>query len=170
MPTDYPDGPANSGGSRSRRSSLAQTRSSFAGTASSGACRPTAARQDPRFEEIYWWLRVIDEATQRRVVRVLAERHEVDMERMPRNQMMDWDEIRTLAADPLVTIGAHTKGITPSPNSRQRAPLTKWLAAPTASSKSSASRPVSLRFPYGDPASAGPADFALAREPGSRPQ
>ena len=36
------------------------------------------------FDEIYWWLRTVDEATQRRMVRELAERHDVDMaERLP---------------------------------------------------------------------------------------
>ena len=62
------------------------------------------------FDDIYWWLRAVDEATQRRVVRVLAERYEVDMAADCRNLVMGWDEVRSLAADPLVTIGAHTKG------------------------------------------------------------
>jgi peptidoglycan/xylan/chitin deacetylase (PgdA/CDA1 family) len=72
---------------------------------------PTATVADKyrSFEQIYWWLRAIDKATQRQVVRVLADRYDVDMAAECRRLIMDWDEIRALAADPLVTIAAHTK-------------------------------------------------------------
>jgi hypothetical protein len=62
------------------------------------------------FGEICWYLRDLDEAAQRRVVRALAERHDVDMATDCTRLIMNWDEIRTIAADPLVTIGAHNKG------------------------------------------------------------
>ena len=61
-------------------------------------------------DQIYWWLRSVDEPTQRRIVRTLADRYEIDTAALCRDLVMNWDEIRTLAADPLVTIGAHTKG------------------------------------------------------------
>ena len=61
-------------------------------------------------QRFYWWLRLIDEATQRRVVRALAERYDIDMAADRAKYVMDWDEIRTMAADPLVTIGGHTMG------------------------------------------------------------
>jgi hypothetical protein len=70
----------------------------------------TLAEKERAFEEIYWWLRGLDEATQRSVVRVLADRHEIDVGAMTHDLIMSWDEIRGLATDPLVTIGAHTKG------------------------------------------------------------
>ena len=38
----------------------------------------TPAEKTRAYEEIYWWLRLIDEATQRRVVRALAERYDID--------------------------------------------------------------------------------------------
>ncbi len=44
----------------------------------------------------------------RHVVRDLAARHRVDMAAFCRDLCMDWQEIVDLAADPLVTIGAHT--------------------------------------------------------------
>ena len=39
-----------------------------------------------------------------------ADRHEIDIGAMTHDLIMSWDEIRGLATDPLVTIGAHTKG------------------------------------------------------------
>jgi peptidoglycan/xylan/chitin deacetylase (PgdA/CDA1 family) len=70
----------------------------------------SAAEKTRAFEEIYWWLRLIDEATQRRIVRALADRYGIDMAADCERLVMNWDELRTMAADPLVTIGAHTRG------------------------------------------------------------
>jgi len=126
----------------------------------------TAAEKTRAFDEIYWWLRSVDEATQRRVVRVLADRYDVDMAGDCRKLVMGWDEVRTLAADPLVTIGAHTKGhfaISKLSEERARDEMTggadrlEWELG---------RRPLHFSFPYGDPGSAGPRDFALARQAG----
>jgi len=61
---------------------------------------PTATLQEKwrSFEQIYWWLRTIDEATQRQVMRTLADRYEIDMPAMCRDLVMTWDEIRAAAA------------------------------------------------------------------------
>ncbi len=118
------------------------------------------------FEEIYWWLRLLDEATQRRVVRVLADRYEVDMAADCSKLVMRWDEIRTMAADPLVTIGAHTKGhFAMSKLSEQRA-ADEMIGSADRIEQELGVRPIHFSFPYGDPGSAGPRDFALARQAG----
>ena len=70
----------------------------------------TPAEKTRAFEDIYWYLREVDEATQRRVVRGLADRYDVDMAADCKRLVMNWDELRGYASDPLVTIGAHTKG------------------------------------------------------------
>lgn len=70
----------------------------------------TVQEKERSHDQIYWWLRSVDEPTQRRIVRTLADRNEIDTAAGCRDLVMNWDEIRTLAADPLVTIGAHTKG------------------------------------------------------------
>jgi peptidoglycan/xylan/chitin deacetylase (PgdA/CDA1 family) len=62
------------------------------------------------YDQIYWWLRILDEPVQRRIVRGLAERHDIDMAALCRTLVLDWNELRALASDPLVTIGAHSKG------------------------------------------------------------
>ncbi len=79
---------------------------------------------------------------------------------------MNWDEIRTMAADPLVTIGAHTKGhFAISKLSDERAHEEMGGSADRIEQELGR-RPVHFSFPYGDPGSAGPRDFALAREAG----
>jgi peptidoglycan/xylan/chitin deacetylase (PgdA/CDA1 family) len=118
------------------------------------------------FDEIYWWLRLVDEATQRQVVRALAERYDVDMAADCRRLIMDWDEIRLMAADPLVTIGAHTKGhFAIAKLSPQRA-MEEMAGSADRIEQELGHRPVHFAFPYGDPGSAGPRDFTLAREAG----
>jgi peptidoglycan/xylan/chitin deacetylase (PgdA/CDA1 family) len=122
------------------------------------------------YDEIYWWLRLIDEAMQRQIVRTLADRYEIDMAADCRRLIMDWDEIRTMAADPLVTIGARTKGhFAISKLSAPRA-LEEMTGSAERIERELGSRPIHFAFPYGDPGSAGPRDFALAREAGSRRQ
>ena len=69
----------------------------------------TPAEKDATFHSIYWWLRGIDEADARSFVRELCHGIDVDADALTRDLMMTWDEIRALAEDPLVTIGAHTR-------------------------------------------------------------
>ena len=69
----------------------------------------TAYEKRRSFEQIYEWLRSVDEARQRQVIRALADTHEIDMSADCHALMMGWDDLRALAADPLVTIGAHSK-------------------------------------------------------------
>ncbi|MCB1506742.1 MAG: polysaccharide deacetylase family protein [Hyphomicrobiaceae bacterium] len=60
------------------------------------------------YEEIYWWLRRIPEDQARAAVAKLAEQQGFDRDALCQQLMMNWDELREMAADPLVTIGAHT--------------------------------------------------------------
>ena len=50
----------------------------------------------------------VGELDQRMIIRALAERYGIDLAALADEMVMNWDEIRRLAADPLVTIGAHT--------------------------------------------------------------
>jgi peptidoglycan/xylan/chitin deacetylase (PgdA/CDA1 family) len=93
---------------------------------------PTATAQEKQrsFEQIYGWLRSIDEAMQRRVARGLADRYDIDMSAACHDLMMSWDEIRRLAADPLVVIGAHSKAHYAIAKLSPRRPFRSWRAAP----------------------------------------
>ncbi len=71
-------------------------------------CRSVKDKREV-FAHIYAWLRQLPtEEELRQVVRDLSVRHRVDMAPFCADLCMGWDELATLAADPLVTIGAHT--------------------------------------------------------------
>ena len=129
---------------------------------------PTAtdADKDHAFEEIYWWLRGLDDVVQRDVVRKLAHRYGVGLSAECREQVMNWDEIRTMAADSLVTIGAHTEhhfAIAKLPETKA---MEEMVGSADRIAKELGTRPAHFAFPYGDPGSAGPRDFNLAKEAG----
>src|SRR5262249_19235539 len=57
----------------------------------------------------YWWLRSLPtEQALRHVMRDLCRRYGVDMTAFCGDLCLNWDELAALAADPLVTIAAHT--------------------------------------------------------------
>ena len=118
------------------------------------------------FREIYWPLRDLPERELRATVRKIADTVGYDSSTLCRDLIMDWDEIRDLAADPLVTIGAHTcSHFAVGKLSEDEA--RKEIAASVARIEKELDRPCRhFSFPYGDPASCGPRDFALAEELG----
>ncbi|XYK81449.1 MAG: polysaccharide deacetylase family protein [Labrenzia sp.] len=50
----------------------------------------------------------VSEADQRAIIRALSSQYGIDLAQLADQEMMTWDEVRELASDPLVTIGAHT--------------------------------------------------------------
>lgn len=121
------------------------------------------------FNEIYWWLRSFaDESELRRVVNDLCQRYGVDPLGASKDLCMDWKEIASIAADPLISIGAH---------SVNHYMLKKWPASTLENElKQSAKvieaalgkKPLDFAYPVGDPTSAGPREFAAAKAAGYR--
>lgn len=128
-------------------------------------CR-TAATKDVAYSRMYWWLRSIDETEARQIVDDLCRLHEIDTSKLCSDLIMTWDEIRDLASDPLVTIGAHTRshraiGRLAIANARRE------IEESVQRISMELGRPCRhFSFPYGDASSAGPRDFQLARELG----
>lgn len=118
------------------------------------------------YTEIYWWLRSLPEDKARKVVAEIATARGLDGDALCREMMMNWDEVRALASNPLVTIGAHT---------RRHMALAK-LDAATARHEMAYSierieheidRPCRhFSYPYGCVKSAGKREFEMARELG----
>jgi len=71
-----------------------------------------------------------------------------------------------MATDPLVTIGAHTRGHFAIAKLSEERALDEMVGSADRIERELGRRPIHFSFPYGDPGSAGPRDFALARKTG----
>src|ERR1700674_2235075 len=129
-------------------------------------CADAAGKRET-YAQVYWWRRGRDdERDLRAAMRDLAARYGVDTAAPCRELCMDWPEIARLAADPLVTVGAHTVN---------HVMLRRW-AEETARGEMKLSAdvieaarrkgPRQCAFPVGDPTSAGRREFRLAAELG----
>ncbi|WP_439575302.1 polysaccharide deacetylase family protein [Phreatobacter sp.] len=126
----------------------------------------TASLKNEAWGEIYWHLRSQPETELRAYVRDLAERHGIDFRETCRKLCMDWDELAALGRDPLVTFGAHTVSHImlakyPDDVARQEMLTSREVI------EARLGRPIRhFAYPVGDSTSAGPREFALARELG----
>ena len=127
----------------------------------------TVAEKRALYDELYWWLRGLkSEAELRAVVRDLAARYQVDIAAFCRDLCMSWQEIALLARDPLVTIGAHTVNHLMLAKLPEKTVRTEMDLSRTVIEAALGSRPMHLSYPYGDPGSAGPREFAIAADLG----
>jgi peptidoglycan/xylan/chitin deacetylase (PgdA/CDA1 family) len=119
------------------------------------------------FDAIYWWLRGREsEAELRATVDALAQRYAVDGAALCNDLCMSWDELKALAADPLVTIGAHTVNHVMLKKTSESAARHEMAASAAAIERKLGTRPAHFSYPIGDPTSAGPREFRIAREVG----
>ena len=129
-------------------------------------CRSVKDKREV-FEHIYGWLRQLPtEEELRRAVRDLSMRHRVDMPAFCANLCMGWDELATLAADPLVTIGAHTVNHPILTKLDDKAVRAELGSSRTVIEAALGVRPAHLAYPVGDPSAAGPREFQIAAELG----
>lgn len=124
------------------------------------------ANKDAAWRAIYWRLRALPEPELLAHVRRLASAQAIDMASFARDLCLRWDEIRTLAADPAVTIGAHTVShprLATLPEEEARAEIAGSRAILT---ERLGRQPASFAYPVGDPGSAGAREFRLVRDAG----
>lgn len=129
-------------------------------------CRTTREKYQV-YDKLYWWLRSQpSESAMHAIVRDLAARYNVDVAAICDAECMSWDEIRALAMDPLVTIGAHTVNhVTLSRTSP--ATVRSELEMGRAAIESALGQPPRhLAYPYGDVSAVGPREYAIAADLG----
>lgn len=124
----------------------------------------TIAQKNKAFHRIYWWLRGLPEAEARGVVGDLCAAHGVDASTLCSDLIMSWPELRDLASDPLVTIGAHTRRhLALAKLTRGEAQLE--IEESVRRLEAELGRPIRhFSYPYGDEGSAGQREFDLVRE------
>lgn len=167
VPTDYADGQGNLWWLALERvvAMSATLEARIGGRARVFRCGTPAAKE-AAFRTIYAWLRSIDEDDARAFVRDICAGIGFDPEALCRELVMSWAEIKELAVDARVTIGAHT---------RRHYALAKLTRAAARAEMDESIRRIGrelgapcrhFSFPYGDESGAGPREFALARELG----
>ena len=129
-------------------------------------CATVAAKRS-LYEEIYWWLRRLPtEDELRSVVHNLAAFYQVDIAAFCDELCMSWPELAELAADPLVTIGAHTVNHRMLAKLPQKAVRSEMDLSRSIIEAGLGVRPEHLSYPVGDRTSAGPREFEIAAELG----
>lgn len=127
-----------------------------------------AAGKQAAFHEIYWWLRQIKEDDARNFVAELARDNGFDAQTFCNSLVMNWDELRELASDPLVTIGAHTRGhyaLAKLPAAEAHAQMDDSITR----LEYELDRPCRhFSYPYGTEDAAGEREFDFARELGMK--
>jgi peptidoglycan/xylan/chitin deacetylase (PgdA/CDA1 family) len=125
-----------------------------------------ARAKSAAYDRIYWSLRARPEAELLDVVGKLAERTGVSSAALGDALFMDWDEVRRFVEHPLVSVGAHSLthrrlAQWPPEVAREEMERSKSIL------ETRLRRPArAFAYPVGDPTSAGPREFALAREIG----
>lgn len=126
----------------------------------------TVAEKTAAFRHLAERLASMDEARQRQLADAMALRYGVDPAEILDRAMMDWDEVRELAANPLVTIGAHTVGH----YALAKLPLAQATREVTEGARILAERvgirPRHFSYPYGYRSAAGEREFGLLAELG----
>jgi peptidoglycan/xylan/chitin deacetylase (PgdA/CDA1 family) len=125
-------------------------------------CATVAAKRQT-FETIYWWLRGREsEEELRRVVHGLAARYDVSVTSFCDELCMTWSELAEFAADPLVTIGAHTVNHVILKKVPDNVVAAEMRMSAAAIEVALGVRPHHFSYPVGDATSAGPREFAMA--------
>jgi peptidoglycan/xylan/chitin deacetylase (PgdA/CDA1 family) len=127
----------------------------------------SVAEKRALFDELYWWLRGQPSETElRAIMRNLAACYQVDISAFCKELCMDWGEIAELAADPLVTIGAHTVNHPILAKLPERTARSEIDLSRSVIEAALGTRPAHLAYPFGDPSSAGPREFEIAEKLG----
>jgi peptidoglycan/xylan/chitin deacetylase (PgdA/CDA1 family) len=119
------------------------------------------------FDRLHDWIRALpDEQAVRDVMSALCSRYGVDQNAISRDLCMSWDELKSFAGEPLVTIGAHTISHCNLARQGEDAALCE-MATSRSRIEAELQRPVDhFAYPYGDRMAASPREFALARAAG----
>lgn len=127
----------------------------------------TSATKQAAFDRLHDWLRALPgEHDLKREIEALCTKYGVDIAALCRGLCLSWDEVKQLAADPLVTIGAHT--ISHCNLARQSEEIAaQEMAVSRVRIEQVLERPVlHFAYPYGDREAAGEREFALASAAG----
>jgi peptidoglycan/xylan/chitin deacetylase (PgdA/CDA1 family) len=134
------------------------------------ACRldaATPAAKQATYDRLHDWLRDLPGGHDvRREISALCARYGVDEASICPELCMTWDELRTFADDPLVSIGAHTVSHCNLSKQTEDMAGREMTDSRTQIEAALQRRVLHFAYPYGDRIAAGTREFALARSAG----
>jgi peptidoglycan/xylan/chitin deacetylase (PgdA/CDA1 family) len=112
------------------------------------------------------WLRTLPPADRSAAIHDLCSRYGVDVASLSRQAFMDWNDLASLAADPLATLGCATVNY-PALNNLEDAAALREMSMSRAVAEAALHRDVShFAYPFGDRASFGDRHVELAKRAG----
>jgi peptidoglycan/xylan/chitin deacetylase (PgdA/CDA1 family) len=129
-------------------------------------CR-TVAEKRHLYDQLYAFVRSLKTEDELRIfVRDLCARYRVDIAAFCDDLCMTWNELATLATDPLVTIGAHTVNHVMLAKVPEQAVWSEMRNSRSVIEAALGTRPDHLSYPVGDKSAAGLREFRIAAELG----
>ena len=130
------------------------------------ACGSPAAKSEAFATMLGWLGAMPSDVEVQRTVSDLCRRHGLDDSGIARELCMSWQELQAFAADPLVTIGAHTVSHCNVAKCTSEV-AEREIAESRAAIEAHLGRPVlHFAYPYGDRGAAAARDFAIVRRLG----
>ncbi|KKB10282.1 hypothetical protein VE26_05000 [Devosia chinhatensis] len=128
----------------------------------------TLPQKQEAFDRLYWRLRTLPEPERLKLLAEFTSNYGYDLERQCRELIMDWQQLRLFAGEPLCTLGAHTVHhfeLAKLPEEQARNEMRQSVEVIEAQF---GLRPEHFSYPLGGPLSCGPREFQIARELGFR--
>lgn len=128
----------------------------------------TLSEKNEAFNRLYWHLRKMPEPERLKVLAEFTDNYGYDLNQQCRDLIMDWQQLRLFASDPLCTIGAHSVNhyeLAKLPAEQAHNEMAQSVEVIEAQF---GMRPVHFSYPLGGPLSCGPREFELARDIGFR--
>lgn len=126
----------------------------------------TTAEKSEAFNRLYWRLRKLPEPDRLALLDQFCTAYGYDLDAQCRELIMDWQQLRLFAGEPLCTIGAHTVQhyeLAKLPAEQARREMAQSVDIIEAQF---GMRPRHFSYPLGGPLSCGPREFEMARELG----
>jgi peptidoglycan/xylan/chitin deacetylase (PgdA/CDA1 family) len=126
----------------------------------------TAQQKLAVYMAAYWALRALPQDDKRARIHQMAADQGYDMQALCRRLILSTSDFKAYAQHPLISVGAHTmthravSRLDPQRAMEELVGGADWLESVLGD------RPKHFAFPYGDPGSAGPRDYQLARDAG----
>jgi peptidoglycan/xylan/chitin deacetylase (PgdA/CDA1 family) len=128
----------------------------------------SAEEKQMAWDAIYWPLRDLHITERRDIVHGLARQAGMDAEEIGRTAAMNWEQVREAAQSKLVTIGAHTVHHLPLRDMSEAGAHFEIAESKKRLQAETGVEIAHFAYPFGNPESAGPREFAMVEACGFR--